>query len=194
MKKSILRISVLLSLVSVAFYACKKDGDTEAPVITLAGSNPYILLNIGDSYVEPGFSAKDNKDGTITTKVTTTTDLNKDSAGTYQMNYYVTDAAGNSGSASRVVIVQNSLETNTPLYLGIFNVSEVCGGNPGASYKDTTSFSSTINNRIWFKRFANYTNERFMPILAAPQLPFHLKMLFVEQILNPHVLSQDQAL
>jgi len=39
--------------------------DTTPPVITLKGSNPYIL-RYGDTYVEPGYTVIDNYDGDIT--------------------------------------------------------------------------------------------------------------------------------
>ncbi len=41
------------------------DTDDESPVITLLGPDPY-LLNIGDSYNEPGVRARDNQDGDFT--------------------------------------------------------------------------------------------------------------------------------
>ncbi len=157
MRKSSFKISVLVSMVAIAFFSCSKDEDTTAPAIVLTGGT-YIIENIGDAYVEPGFSASDNEDGNITARVTVTSEVNKDSAGTYEIHYEVTDNAGNAADVHRVVIVQNTLETNTPQYKGIFSVNEVCTGP--SNYNDTISFSATVNNRVWFTRFANYKNGR----------------------------------
>lgn len=159
MKKQLIKISLFIFVISALFVACKDDEDTTAPVITLNGANPFIIENISDAYVEPGFTASDDEDGTITSRVIVTNEVNKDSAGTYEIHYELTDNAGNATDIHRDVIVQNTLETNSPQNKGIYAVTEVCGG-PSSNYSDTISFSATVNNRIWFTRFANYINGR----------------------------------
>jgi hypothetical protein len=147
-----------VALTATLFTGCSKDDDTEAPVVTLSGANPYIITAIGDSYVEPGYSSTDNEDGNITTGVVVDdSELNEDSAGTYEIHYTSTDAAGNVADVHREVIVKNTLETT--VYKGIYTISEVCGG-PASNYGDTLSYSNAINGRIFFKRFANYLNGR----------------------------------
>ena len=78
--------------------------DREAPVIKLNGSSS-ILLEEGEAYVEPGYTATDNVDGDITSKVTVTGSVNINVPGGYTLVYSVTDAAGNTGTASRAVQV-----------------------------------------------------------------------------------------
>lgn len=144
---------VLVAAIAGSIYGCKKD-DTTSPNLSLVGDD--VTLNIGEAYVDPGYSANDDNDGDITSRVNVTDDIDVDSAGTYTVNYSVSDDAGNNATASRTVIVQNTLEPTG--YKGVFNVTEACPA-PG-SYKDTVTYSNTVNNRIWFTRFANYTNGR----------------------------------
>lgn len=85
--------------------------DTQKPVITLTGKNPDSLL-MGNSYVEPGFSAADNKDGNITAKVVRTSAVDSSKVGTYLITYKVSDLAGNSDSVTRTVIVYKTVGMN----------------------------------------------------------------------------------
>ena len=78
--------------------------DTVAPVITLTGG-ATMTLNRGNAYVEPGYKATDNVDGDITHKVTVSGSVDTDVVGTYKLTYTATDAAGNTGSATRTVNV-----------------------------------------------------------------------------------------
>ena len=78
--------------------------DLTAPVITLDGDNP-MTLTVGTEYVEPGATAMDNVDGDLTVDIEITGTVNTDVAGTYTVTYTVTDAAGNTGTATRTVVV-----------------------------------------------------------------------------------------
>jgi len=62
-----------------------------------------ITLTEGNNYIEPGFSAVDNTDGAVEVNVSGTVNTNK--PGTYILTYTATDAAGNTSSKSRTVIV-----------------------------------------------------------------------------------------
>jgi len=80
--------------------------DTERPVISLEGSDPMTLA-VGGTYVEPGATAKDARDGDIATEnIAITGTVNTAEAGTYTITYTVTDAAGNVGTKTRTVIVK----------------------------------------------------------------------------------------
>ncbi len=83
--------------------------DNVPPVITLQGDNPYTL-SIDATYTEPGYSASDNVDGNITDAVNVDHNINIGSAGEYAVTYSVSDAAGNSASETRsVIVVENSV-------------------------------------------------------------------------------------
>jgi hypothetical protein len=78
--------------------------DYVLPVINLMGDNP-IIINIGESYVEPGFTAYDDVDGEITNKVIIMGTINPNISGTYEIIYSVTDNANNLCEVTRTVNV-----------------------------------------------------------------------------------------
>ncbi len=74
--------------------------DTTAPVITLVGS-ATVDNELGYAYTDEGATAVDNKDGTMTSEITTVNSVDVDAEGSYTVTYDVTDAAGN--AATQVV-------------------------------------------------------------------------------------------
>ena len=84
-----------------------KNFDTTAPVITLAngdeGTTNYTVER-GTTYVDPGATA----DGGETVTVDTS-ELNMAVPGTYTVTYSATDLAGNTGTATRTVIVEDTI-------------------------------------------------------------------------------------
>jgi hypothetical protein len=81
--------------------------DGTAPIITLNGAST-TNLTVGDTYTEQGATATDNVDGNLTSSIITTGTVNTNLAGTYTVNYNVSDAAGNAATqVSRTVNVNN---------------------------------------------------------------------------------------
>lgn len=82
---------------------------TTPPTITLNSINGSInvTMYVGDSYSEPGFSARDALGTIITSRVTTTYNINNQVAGTYYVTYSVKDSYGNSATARRTVYVKS---------------------------------------------------------------------------------------
>ena len=78
--------------------------DTGAPTITLVGSST-VNIEEGDSYTDDGASASDEVDGDISSSITTSGSVDASTPGTYTLTYSVSDAAGNSISLSRTIIV-----------------------------------------------------------------------------------------
>lgn len=76
--------------------------DSTPPVITLNGATE-LAQYIKSDYVEEGASAVDDRDGNV--NVTISSDLDVNSAGTYTITYTARDAAGNSATATRTVVV-----------------------------------------------------------------------------------------
>jgi hypothetical protein len=78
------------------------DGSLTNPYVIRPNAKPYLRL-IGDSevdvmlhdaYVDPGIYAYDDKDGNISSRVTVTSNVNINVAGTYTVTYNVTDSNG----------------------------------------------------------------------------------------------------
>lgn len=78
--------------------------DTVAPTITLLGDNP-MRVALGEAFVDPGATAKDDQDGDITANIQATDDVDTQTEGTYTVTYTVSDAAGNTATETREVIV-----------------------------------------------------------------------------------------
>ena len=98
-------------------YYVNVQTDTEKPVLTVPEKT---VLKEGDTFDEMGgVTAKDNVDGDITHKIIVTGKVNTSVAGTYELVYEVTDAAGNKAQVTREIIVEtksaadlNSQDTN----------------------------------------------------------------------------------
>jgi len=97
--KFILILTIFIFLIS---FGCKKD--KTPPVITILGYNP-ITSCVGIPYVDPGATATDDEDGDITDKINTTIEIDTSQSGTGYVYYSVSDNAGNSASATRIINV-----------------------------------------------------------------------------------------
>ena len=80
--------------------------DAVAPVLALKG-NQNIILYVGDSYSEAGFTANDDCDGDITANVVVEGNVNVQKAGNYTLTYKVSDSSGNVTEVKRTVTVRN---------------------------------------------------------------------------------------
>lgn len=78
--------------------------DIIPPVITILGDNPFNIF-LGNSFSDPGATSTDNVDGDLTSKIAVTNTVDTTAVGSYSIGYSVTDSAGNSTTASRVVNV-----------------------------------------------------------------------------------------
>ena len=85
--------------------------DQIAPVITLEGGTT-TYVKIGSSYTELGYTATDNEDGDISSKVTVTNNINTSQTGSYAVTYTVEDSSGNSVTAVRKVYVYEQQAEN----------------------------------------------------------------------------------
>jgi hypothetical protein len=80
-------------------------GTDTPPVIALSGTNP-MSLTAGTSFVDPGYTATDNRDGNITNLVVVSGSVNTSAVGTYTLTYSVTDSNGLSATPIiRTVVV-----------------------------------------------------------------------------------------
>lgn len=89
--------------------------DTVAPIITIDGENPLRLIQ-GDSYVEPGATATDDVDGTITGNIAIdSSSVIVMTPGNYAVTYNVSDSSGiASEQVTRDVIVELDPDHDRP--------------------------------------------------------------------------------
>ncbi|MGK0273162.1 MAG: hypothetical protein ACI88H_003841, partial [Cocleimonas sp.] len=80
--------------------------DTVPPVITLTG-NPEVVLQVGQEFVDPGFSASDDRDGTTVVTITGLDLVDTSKPGEYVITYTTVDAAGNTTTEQRTIVVAN---------------------------------------------------------------------------------------
>jgi hypothetical protein len=107
--------------------------DTTKPVISLiGGSDEAVILELGNTYEEPGFTVMDNYDNDITNKVVITSNINPNVVGTYTVTYTATDSSGNIATLTRTVIVR---DTTAP--------TVTFGTNGNSAYAKNAS--STVN-------------------------------------------------
>jgi len=90
--------------------------DETAPVITLLGVNPQTLT-VGDTYTELGATASDDVDGDISSNIVINSSaVDMATAGTYEVTYNVTDAAGNVAvQETRTVVVEEAFDDTASL-------------------------------------------------------------------------------
>ena len=141
--------------------------DSTIPVITLIGAST-INLNIGDAYNEQGATAIDNFDGDISVSIVITGTVNSASAGTYFINYNVSDAAGNAANTvTRTVVV--AADTTAPIInlIGASTLNLVVGDiytEQGATATDNVDgdlsgsivISGTVNTSVAGTYTVNY--------------------------------------
>ena len=84
----------------------------EEPTITLNGE-ANITLNVGDTYTEKGATAKDDTDGDISNKITTSGTVNTSKAGKYTISYSVKNSKGKTTTVKRTITVK-AKETPKP--------------------------------------------------------------------------------
>lgn len=84
----------------------------EEPTVTLNG-DANITLNIGDTYTEQGATAKDDTDGDISNKITTSGTVNTSKAGKYTISYTVKNSKGKTTTVKRTITVK-AKETPKP--------------------------------------------------------------------------------
>lgn len=131
----------------------KSSKDTTAPIISLKGSEA-MTLNIGDTFIDPGATARDNVDGDLTNRMKITGSVDTSKAGTYIRAYTVNDAAGNSASKKRTIIVKEKTPSQDTIAPTIkLNGSVEITMQVGSTYKElgataTDNIDGNISNKV----------------------------------------------
>ncbi len=86
--------------------------DKEYPTLVLKGGTTHFV-RVNSNYIEPGYSAKDNIDGNLTSKVVITSNVDTSKSGEYFVEYKVSDRSENTTKLVRKVIVYGSLNADS---------------------------------------------------------------------------------
>jgi len=109
--KKIYLFGLALCIGSLGLTSCNKDEQlTDSRVthfanIELLGGD-FIELNVGDTWTDPGFIAKEGEED-ITSKVVVTGNVDTSKGGFYELTYSAANKDNFSASASRTVMVKN---------------------------------------------------------------------------------------
>ena len=135
--------------------------DTTPPVISLNGGNLISIVQ-GSSFTDPGASANDNRDGSVTVSVSGSVDVNI--VGNYTLTYSAQDSAGNQASKNRTVRVDLAADTTAPVISlnGSNTISIIQGSSftdPGASANDDRdgSIAVSVSGSIDVNTVGDYT-------------------------------------
>ncbi len=91
--------------------------ETNAPTLTLIG-NAEVTTDAYTPFTDPGCTAQDAQGNDLTGSITTDGTVSTNTPGDYTIHYQVTDAAGNTASAERVVHVKAAeVPTDKVIYL-----------------------------------------------------------------------------
>lgn len=170
MKKQILAVAaVAFAAGTVLFTSCKKE-DTTAPVITITGGNSMtqsLPSTAGaGTFTAPAATATDDEDGDLTSSITVdASGVNANAKGSYTVTYTVSDAAGNTASATLTVDIVNDAE-----YLaGTYAVKDsVYNPLPPfvSTYTDVMTTDNAVNNKVWVTKFGNYVNGTYAMVVS----------------------------
>jgi hypothetical protein len=154
--KIILSVAALsMLIIATVFVSCKKENNNP-PTITLEGKSVwtiYLQANVTD----PGAIAVDNSGNDLTASIVSNwngSNPNQNLVGTYTITYFVSDAAGNTTSMTRTVIV-----TNADAFIhGKYNVTDILSYDTTATlhYSDTVSQSTSVYDGIVINNFGNF--------------------------------------
>ena len=121
------------------------EPDVTAPVITLNGTTPETIAH-GSTYTDLGATWTDNVDGTGTISAFNSGTLDTNSVGSYIVEYFYVDGAGNTGSVTRTINVTDQTAPVVSLN-GIGIISLNIGTNyidAGANWLDNVDGSGTV--------------------------------------------------
>ena len=182
------KLSLLLFTVAVLMFytSCK---DTDAPYITLKGGMT-VRHELNKVWEEPGFAAFDSNDGDLTAAVSSTS-INVDSVGEQSIVYSVSDAAGNSASITRKVIIYNAAENFAGYWTGTYVFPYP--GIDKKEYVDSIAPSATKDYVITIKNFAGITGFSVTGKVITAGVPDAPVVRFENQTINGKSFSAKDA-
>jgi hypothetical protein len=156
MKKNIVKIMAMAFVAGALFLtACKKE-DLTAPVITLTGGVVAQSLPTtagAGAFTDQGATAEDDEDGNISANITVTGTVDPNRSGTYTLTYTVSDAAGNTATATRIVTVYNDADAYEGTYA---NSVDTCTVGGASAFSSMVTASDSVNGLIKINNFGAF--------------------------------------
>lgn len=152
-KRIALLPALFVALSSLVYTGCKDDEDTTPPVVTLNGDQ-NVTIYLQGTFTDPGATAVDDEDGSVTVSTSGTVDNNF--ADDYTITYSATDAAGNTGTNFRVVTVANELGSSA--FEGTYSCIITASGQAPYTYTESLALSNTLNKALEWSKFGDYAN------------------------------------
>jgi len=112
------------------------------PIIELFGANPMVL-ELDDTFTEPGYVANDLQDGDVTASVVVHGAVDTSIRGTYVLRYMITDSDGNAHSVTRTISIQKCCDAPIAPPTDNPPVIDLIGGDTIIIPQDN-GFSATI--------------------------------------------------
>jgi len=139
-------------------YDCHQSSDVSAsvlvtiptnhaPIITLLGDNPMIVLE-NSVFTDPGATATDTEDGDLTAQIVKTGSVNTSITGDYTLTYSATDSDGASVSVNRIVTVIPTSECEIIIVSDI-NTKLNNGSNSVPTYAGNSRWTASIPDATW---------------------------------------------
>ena len=146
-------MSELIIAVTVIFTGCKKTpADSTAPMITMNGRSTCFFQK-GSLWNDPGASAIDDMDGTLT--VNSSGGVSTSLLGTYTITYTAKDMSGNISTKSRTIYVVDVEGTYSVMRIAPY---------PATAAGDTTYYNeflflaADLSGQLNYTTFSNYVN------------------------------------
>jgi hypothetical protein len=153
---------VRVSISAFPFY------DKTPPVITLIGSS-NISINLGDVFIDEGAIASDDRDGDISSSITVTGIVDFQKCGIYNLEYNVSDAAGNNA-----VKVVRTVTVRSDKLSGVYSVNEIVTnstvGDGTYIYNVTVNQAADNYNKLLISNFGAFAADVVYALVVGNQI------------------------
>ena len=172
-------------------------GDDTPPTITLKGDKT-ITIEAGLTYVDPGYTATDNRDGNITDMVTVTGTVDTNIPGTYTIQYDVIDSSSNAAIQQiRTVTVVDTIPPTLTLKGGSSITIPASAPYVEPGYIATDNIDGNVRVEIvgWVNtnRPGSYSIQYTAYDSSGNNAPPQIRMIIVEDVTPPVITLKGNS-
>ena len=111
--------------------------DTTKPILTLLGEDT-TTIKVGETFIDQGILAMDNRDGDITSKVKITSTVDTSKEGEYKVTYSVSDEASNQSEITRIVKVEKDATITPVINSSLKKIQDLIKASQDGTVSDVT--------------------------------------------------------